>query len=74
MLMNSQFSIVPQLLEKYDECPICYEKFKVDNLIRLLPNCKHIFHRNCIDQWLEIRGMCPFCKESVRKKKGCFFK
>ena len=44
-----------------DYCVICLEKFKEkENLIKL--NCFHIFHKNCLDIWLEKNKKCPICK------------
>jgi len=31
-----------------------------------LPKCKnHWFHRNCIAQWVKLKGYCPFCKAKI---------
>ncbi len=57
-------------LEKYIDsrlptCPICYEKiFKKD---QYTTPCRHIFHKNCLDQWCEITipCTCPICREPV---------
>ncbi|KAJ1926953.1 hypothetical protein IWQ60_003353 [Tieghemiomyces parasiticus] len=45
-----------------DGCVICLDPFKSKSQTRRLP-CKHIFHLDCIDEWL-VRKMsvCPLCK------------
>lgn len=45
------------------ECSICLNKFAIKNKIRRL-NCKHEFHKNCVDQWL-LKGemCCPICRK-----------
>ena len=44
-----------------DECAICLETFEEDeNIIQL--NCNHIFHLQCIDDWLQIQENCPVCR------------
>ena len=30
-----------------------------------LPECRHVFHSECIQQWLMIRGDCPICRNIV---------
>jgi hypothetical protein len=45
----------------YDECVICTEKFKDDNMVKTLP-CHHVFHNSCIDRWLSTSDVCPTCK------------
>ncbi|RVW17344.1 E3 ubiquitin-protein ligase ATL42 [Vitis vinifera] len=45
------------------ECAVCLSKFEEIEVLRLLPNCRHAFHINCIDQWLESHSSCPLCRE-----------
>uniref|UniRef100_A0A8C2VDF0 RING-type domain-containing protein n=2 Tax=Chinchilla lanigera TaxID=34839 RepID=A0A8C2VDF0_CHILA len=49
-----------------ENCAVCIEHFKVNDLIRILP-CKHIFHSICIDPWLLDHRTCPMCKLDVIK-------
>ena len=53
--------------EKYSEnerCIICMEEFIDNEKVNLLP-CGHIFHINCIKQWLLKTKSCPFCKTEI---------
>ncbi|KAJ7956258.1 RING-H2 finger protein [Quillaja saponaria] len=55
------------------ECAVCLENFKVGDKCRLLPNCNHIFHVQCIDTWLLRTPICPFCRtyaNSPKNQKG----
>jgi len=44
-----------------DECSICLEHFIEDEPIIQL-KCNHIFHAQCIDDWLQIQENCPLCR------------
>lgn len=54
-----------------DTCAVCLGDLEDDDEIRELRNCNHVFHRDCIDRWLEYecRGgdednhrTCPLCR------------
>ncbi|KAL1547665.1 RING-type E3 ubiquitin transferase [Salvia divinorum] len=47
------------------ECAVCLAKFDDADVLRLLPKCKHAFHIDCIDQWLEKNFTCPLCRRHV---------
>lgn len=47
------------------ECAVCLSKFQDIEILRLLPKCKHAFHINCVDQWLERHSNCPLCRHKV---------
>lgn len=47
------------------ECSICLSKFEDVEILRLLPKCKHAFHIDCIDHWLEKHSSCPICRNKV---------
>ena len=51
--------------ENFEKCVICMEKYKLDEEVETLP-CFHIFHKDCIDQWLKAgKDTCPICKNKV---------
>ncbi|XP_021276298.1 E3 ubiquitin-protein ligase ATL42-like [Herrania umbratica] len=56
-----QFSVIKGSKEGL-ECVVCISKFEDSDILRLLPKCKHAFHMNCIDQWLERHSTCPLCR------------
>ncbi|KAE8666053.1 galactosyltransferase family protein [Hibiscus syriacus] len=43
------------------ECVVCLEEWKAEELAKEMP-CKHKFHGECIEKWLEIHGSCPVCR------------
>ena len=42
-------------------CVICMEDFKKGDKSTNLP-CLHMFHTNCIQNWLKTQNTCPICK------------
>ncbi|KAG0438293.1 E3 ubiquitin-protein ligase [Dictyocoela muelleri] len=49
----------------YDgDCTICFSDYEKDDLISVL-TCGHYFHKNCIDEWIDVQQTCPICKTSV---------
>jgi len=52
-------------------CAICLTNFAKQDRIRRLPNCKHEFHRPCIDQWLLRVASCPLCMAPVTGGSSC---
>jgi Ring finger domain len=47
------------------ECTICITELEDGDMVRTLPKCNHVFHRDCIDRWLYISGTCPICRTAV---------
>ncbi|KAJ3682520.1 hypothetical protein LUZ60_015093 [Juncus effusus] len=43
-------------------CTICLNEFQVEEKLRLLPNCSHAFHIDCVDTWLQRNTNCPLCR------------
>ncbi|KAK7252106.1 hypothetical protein RIF29_35830 [Crotalaria pallida] len=50
------------------ECSVCLGTILGDETIRVLPNCKHMFHINCVDEWFISHGTCPVCRAAVEPK------
>jgi hypothetical protein len=49
-----------------DMCSICFDKFIDSDMCREL-KCKHLYHKNCIDKWLDEHITCPVCREECGK-------
>lgn len=45
-------------------CAICMCDFVLGESLRFLP-CMHIYHKDCIDDWLMRAFTCPSCMEPV---------
>ncbi|XP_068327991.1 RING-H2 finger protein ATL43-like [Pyrus communis] len=47
------------------ECAVCLTRFDQTEVLRLLPKCKHAFHVECVDTWLDAHSTCPLCRYRV---------
>ncbi|XP_042441421.1 uncharacterized protein LOC122026766 [Zingiber officinale] len=47
------------------ECAVCLSKFRPEERIRLLPDCLHVFHVDCVDAWHQSSANCPLYRECV---------
>ncbi|BBN19960.1 hypothetical protein MPTK1_8g15250 [Marchantia polymorpha subsp. ruderalis] len=45
-------------------CSICLQDYRNDEVLRMLPDCHHVFHAPCIDAWLRLHASCPMCRSS----------
>ncbi|XP_051131252.1 putative RING-H2 finger protein ATL71 [Andrographis paniculata] len=45
-------------------CSICLADYKNSDMLRALPDCRHLFHLNCVDPWLRLHPTCPVCRTS----------
>ncbi|KAL5196874.1 hypothetical protein ABZP36_000386 [Zizania latifolia] len=45
-------------------CPVCLENYSDRDVLRVLPDCGHLFQRECVDPWLRQRPTCPVCLTS----------
>ncbi|KAH7692578.1 Zinc finger RING/FYVE/PHD-type protein [Dioscorea alata] len=49
-----------------ESCSICLGEYQKEDEVRVLPQCKHLFHKACIDEWLlERSSFCPVCRTRV---------
>ncbi len=51
----------PEEEEEEDKCTICLSEFEEEEDVRRLP-CMHLFHVECVDQWLGQNKRCPICR------------
>ncbi|KAJ6714434.1 RING ZINC FINGER PROTEIN-RELATED [Salix viminalis] len=46
-----------------DSCVVCLYEFEEVDEIRRLANCRHIFHKCCLDRWMGYDQItCPLCR------------
>ncbi|XP_019429888.1 PREDICTED: E3 ubiquitin-protein ligase RHA1B-like [Lupinus angustifolius] len=52
-----------ELVDPPDNCAVCLNEFEEVDEIRRLANCTHVFHRGCLDRWIEYdQKTCPLCR------------
>nr|XP_004487753.1 putative RING-H2 finger protein ATL19 [Cicer arietinum] len=54
-----------ELRRSCNECAICLEDFQERQLCQVFPVCKHIFHSDCSDHWLQKKSTCPICRNCI---------
>ncbi|XP_074284653.1 RING-H2 finger protein ATL16-like [Silene latifolia] len=47
------------------ECAVCLSEFQDGEKLRVIPNCCHGFHIDCIDIWLQTSDNCPLCRSAI---------
>ncbi len=58
MSIDASFSNI-----NFNCCPICLGDLKTSKNKNLY--CSHIFHENCIDEWLKTNNTCPNCRAFI---------
>ncbi|KAM3748295.1 hypothetical protein ACB098_05G097700 [Castanea mollissima] len=48
--------------EEVTESSVCLSTIVEETMVKLLPNCTHRFHVECIDVWLSSNTTCPICR------------
>lgn len=51
------------------ECAVCLCEFEESEKARLLPNCGHSFHVDCIDMWFRSHSTCPVCRTRAQPEQ-----
>ncbi|KAK6918317.1 Zinc finger, RING-type [Dillenia turbinata] len=45
-------------------CSICLCEYRENEMLRMMPDCRHYFHVTCLDAWLKLNASCPVCRNS----------
>lgn len=51
---------------KFETCIICFSELDNEEKVIELPDCKHIYHYNCLEPWIKKNNKCPICKGLIR--------
>ena len=65
-LMNSINEIKFNTKLNDKKCSICFNYFKINENVKLL-QCIHVFHIDCINDWINKSKNCPVCKFEITK-------
>ncbi|GAU18071.1 hypothetical protein TSUD_51820 [Trifolium subterraneum] len=71
-LSNDTLACLPSVIYKTgsdqhgsnDSCVICRVDYEDDESLTIL-SCKHLYHPECINNWLKINKVCPVCSTEV---------
>jgi hypothetical protein len=47
-----------------NNCSICFELFNNNDNVIIL-NCNHVYHNNCINEWVKYKSECPICRKEI---------
>jgi len=48
------------------DCVICYNEIDIRNRSGyMLAPCDHLFHKDCLVQWMEVKMECPICRKDL---------
>lgn len=65
---NAKIGIAQVFNSEGQQCVICMEDFKKDDIVlQLKCNLKHIFHRDCILDWVKVKLACPVCRAAIQQ-------
>ncbi|KAI4344677.1 hypothetical protein L6164_011876 [Bauhinia variegata] len=67
LILTTFGEFVERVPETDDTCAVCLNQLKMEDEVRELTNCYHVFHRECIDRWLDHdhdnhSPTCPLCR------------
>jgi hypothetical protein len=46
-------------------CAVCYEDYAEGDNLTSPDKCGHVFHKACLDKWLEQKNECPTCRGAI---------
>ncbi|KAL6595496.1 hypothetical protein ACP70R_047836 [Stipagrostis hirtigluma subsp. patula] len=50
------------------ECVICVTEYEAGDDVCVMP-CRHVFHRECLGEWLSRSCVCPLCRHALPTEK-----
>jgi hypothetical protein len=48
------------------DCVICYNEIDIGHRLGyMLAPCNHVFHKDCLAQWMDVKMECPVCRTDL---------
>ena len=66
LLDNTHLKLFNSSEEEETMCAICRLDIQQNEIVRKINSCGHIFHHNCLDNWLKTNHTCPICRCSLK--------
>ena len=66
-LTTQKYSTVKIKKKRGELCCICIEHFSCNQEVYWL-SCTHIFHNECLDEWVRYKNECPTCRSQLELK------
>ena len=60
---QSEIEVMNENIE--NECSICLDVFTNKNKAVKINGCGHKFHQKCLVKWLQIKPICPYCRDNI---------
>ncbi|GLJ37775.1 hypothetical protein SUGI_0767810 [Cryptomeria japonica] len=64
IVYDSKHAALAQLEDR--SCSICLDDYRDWEILRILMDCKHVYHVDCIDAWLMRSASCPICRNCLQ--------
>lgn len=48
-------------------CPICLVTFTLNEILVKPPVCQHLFHVDCLKEWVKNHHDCPYCRRNMKE-------
>ena len=65
---GARFGSLAQSQKDTNKCMICMFEFEdEDNVSELQCDRRHIFHTECLQNWLKVDKRCPLCKSTIKR-------
>ena len=59
-----QFNLISSPIN--ETCSITQERFDANENVLMIRNCKHIFNKPALEQWIRSNNTCPSCRRNIK--------
>lgn len=70
LAINTSFYEQNEETKTSSSCSICLEHFRNGESLSTIGTCKHIFHHDCLDQWIQRSTSCPYCRRGIERRSS----